>query len=290
MPEKLNENEIRTRAMWSGTITFGLVSIPVNLFPALQSQRAGLRMVDADGTPLARRYVCPEHEREVDWNELVRGYEVSDGEFVVVTDDELEALEPRKSREIDLRRFVPVEQLDARFFERSYYLTPAEESTRAYHLLAAIMEKSGRAGIATFVMRGKEYLVAIVAEHGILRAETLRFADEIRSPEDVGLPEATRVKKADVLKMEAAIRKHLQPRLAPGELQDRYAERLLKLVRRKERQQEDVVPAPEPAGEEASPAVIDLMEVLQQSLRAGRVSRKTARKRSSKTAGKRKTA
>src|SRR5262245_46887476 len=157
-------------------------------------------MVDEDGTPLARRYFCPEEEKALEWDDLVRGYEIAPEEYVVVTDDELEALEPRKSHDIDLRRFVPVDQLDPKFFERGYYLTPAGETTKAYQLLAAIMEKSGRAGIATFVMRGKEYLIAIVADHGILRAETMRFADEIRTPKDVGLPEKSRTKSAEVAK------------------------------------------------------------------------------------------
>src|SRR5688572_7701271 len=114
----MTESEIRARAFWSGTITFGLVSIPVNLFPATRSQGVSLRMVDEDGTPLARRYVCPKHEKELGWDEIVRGYEIEPDAFVVITDDELEGLEPRKSRDIDLRRFVPIDQLDPKFFER----------------------------------------------------------------------------------------------------------------------------------------------------------------------------
>src|SRR5207248_7073669 len=108
----------------------------------------------------------------------------------VVTDEELERLAPEKSRDIDLRRFVEAEAIPPMYFERSYFLVPAGGSAKAYRLLAATMEETHRAGIATFVMRGKEYLVAILSENGILRAETLRFSDEIRSPEDVGLPEA----------------------------------------------------------------------------------------------------
>ncbi|HEY0671085.1 MAG TPA: Ku protein, partial [Longimicrobiales bacterium] len=178
MPDE--KQEIRTRSFWSGTITFGLVSIPVNLFPGVRSQRAALRMLADDGTPLQRRFYCEKQNREVNGDEIVRGYETAKGKYVVVTDDELEALEPKKSRDIDLRRFVPAEDIDPLFFERSYYLAPAGESVKAYRLLAETMEKTGRAGIATFVMRGKEYLVAIVAEDGLLRADTMRFADELR--------------------------------------------------------------------------------------------------------------
>jgi len=298
--ERMSESEMRSRAFWSGTLSFGLVSIPVNLFPASVPARTSLRMVDESGTPLKRRYVCPQDEKEVGWDDLVRGYEIEKDVYVVVTDDELEALEPRKSREIDLRQFVPLEQLDPKFFERGYYLAPAGDSPKAYQLLAAIMEKSQRAGIATFVMRAKEYLIAIVAEHGILRAETMRFADEVRSAGDVGLPDKSRVPAADVKKMETEIRKLTSAQLSRSELEDRYTDRLLKLVHSKERKDVDVVEAPaeEAEDEEASADVIDLMEVLRRSLRsssprkaAGKSTRKSAAKSARKSsARKRKTA
>src|SRR5687768_2178685 len=195
----------RSRSFWSGTITFGLVSIPVDLYSAHRPGRASLRMLSPDGTPLRRRYFCPKEGREVPAGELVRGYEVEPGEHVVVADEELEALEPRRSRDIDLTRFVPADEIDPMFFERGYVLAPAGESTKAYRLLAAIMEETGRAGIATFVMRGKEYLVAILAENGVLRAETLRFADEIRSPAAVGLPARSKPAEAAVRRAEKAI-------------------------------------------------------------------------------------
>jgi DNA end-binding protein Ku len=282
VPERISDSEVRVRAFWSGTITFGLVSIPVNLFPANRSGGVSFRMVAEDGTPLARVYFCPREDRPIDWDEIVRGYELDDGDYVEVTDEELEALEPRKSRDIDLRRFVPAEQIEPIYFERGYYLTPGSESTKAYMLLAETMERAGRAGIATFVMRGKEYLIAIFAEQGILRAETLRFVDEIRSPQDVGLPERPRLKPADVKKMEAAIKSHASAKLVPTELQDEYAQRVLELVKKKERKDEDVVPAPAEPADEEEVSVIDLMEVLKRSLEgggAGRKSRKTARKR-----------
>jgi DNA end-binding protein Ku len=177
------------RAFWSGTISFGLVSVPVDLHSAVRSQKPALRMLAPDGTPLARRYRCPEHDRDVDGDELVRGYEVEPGEHVVVTDEELEALAPRASRDIDLRKFVPLAQLDPFRFERAYVLAPQGDSVKAYRLLAEVMEREERAGIATFVLRGKQHLVAILARGGVLHAETLRFAGEVRSPESVGLPD-----------------------------------------------------------------------------------------------------
>ena len=265
------------RPMWSGTISFGLVSVPVDLWPALQPGGVGLRMLAPDGTPLARRYFCPRENRDVHREHIQRGYEVGEGQYVVITDEELEALEPKKSRDIDLRRFVPAEAIDPLYFQRSYFLTPASDSNKAYRLLAAVMEKTARAGIATFVMRDKEYLVAIVAERGILRAETLRFADEIRRPEDAGLgtaAPAVQAVPAEVGRMERAIEDHSADELDPSELQDRQTPRLLELIRKKQERNEGVLEAREaPAeadeaaeDEEAAPA--DLVDVIRRSLLA----------------------
>jgi DNA end-binding protein Ku len=152
-------------------------------------------MVSPDGTPLARRYFCPKEERELDWDEIVRGYEIEKDTYVVVTDDELERLAPERTRDIDLRRSsMPRHRPD---LLRAGVLSDARRQldegvppARRDH------GETGRAGIATFVMRGKEYLVAILAENGILRAETLRFADEVRTAADVGLPEPVKPKAA----------------------------------------------------------------------------------------------
>lgn len=282
MPEK---EELRSRAFWSGTITFGLVSIPVNLFSGARSHRVALRMLDEDGTPLSRRFFCPKHDKEIDYDDIVRGYEVADDKYVVVTDDELEALEPRKSRDIDLRRFVDADAIDPMFFERPYFLTPDGDSTKAYKLLAASLEEHNRAGIATFVMRGKEYLVAITAENGILRADTLRFADELRTPADVGLARTPKAKPADVTKMEKLIKSHSAAKPAGTELKDDDAEKLLKLIKRKERNKEDVIELDEDVAEAEAPDpdVVDLMEVLRRSLNAK--SKAPARRKSRRRAG-----
>jgi DNA end-binding protein Ku len=271
------------RPFWSGTITFGLVSIPVNLMAATRGQRVSLRMVSEEGTPLRRRYFSQADDRPLEWDEIVRGYEIEKDSFVVVDDDELERLAPERTRDIDLRVFVPGDQVDPRHFERAYYLTPAGSSTKAYRLLAQVMEETGRAGIATFVMRAKEYLVAILAENGILRAETLRFADEVRSPEEVGLPEFEKPKPVQIKRMEKAIAALAQPRLKKEELEDRSAARMEALVKRKLKKGEGVVRYTEPDDEGAgeSREVIDLMEMLQRSLSgAGESAGSGSKKRS----------
>jgi DNA end-binding protein Ku len=253
------------RPFWSGTLSFGLVSIPVGLFPATRRAGVALRMLAPDGTPLARRYYCPEDGGELSGDDLVRGYELDDGSYVIVTDEELEAVDPKKSRDIDLRVFVPGEQIDPLYFDRSYVLAADSDSTKAYRLLAELMERTGRAGIATFVMREKEYLIAIFAQRGILRAETLRFHDEVRSAEDLDLPAAKQADSSLVTSFARAIGKLAADELDVEQLRGDRIEALHERIEQKRKRGEDVVTGEEiPAA--ANAEVIDLMEVLKRSL------------------------
>src|ERR1051325_1163509 len=252
------------RPFWSGTLTFGLVSVPVDLYPGNRSNRASLRMLGPEGEPLSRRYFSEKTGRDLDDDEMIRGYEIEKDKFVVVTDEELERLAPEQSRDIDLRRFVPLQDIPPLYFDRSYFLAPSAVSEKAYKLLAETMQKSNLAGIATFVMRGKEYLVAIFPENGILRAETMRFSDEIRSPKQVDLPDKKKVRAAEVKKFERLISKHAEKHLSLTELKDEKTEQLLKLVEKKRKQHKDVIEVEEPERDEGK--VIDLMEVLKKSL------------------------
>jgi DNA end-binding protein Ku len=258
------------RSFWTGTITFGLVTVPVALYAATRPRGVALKMIGPDESPVQRRYVCSKDGKVLDADDIVRGYETEKGKYVVVTDDELEAIEPRKSREIDLRVFVDVDDIDPMYFERAYFLVPSGGTNKAYRLLAEVMEKKKQAGIATFVMRAKEYLVAIIAENGILRAETLRFADELRKPEDVGLPKIAKPAPADVKKFENQIVKHAK-KVNLHEFLDDYTERLEKLVAAKERKKEDIVKAPreEKETDAGGGEVVDLLAVLSRSLGGG---------------------
>ena len=273
---KGKSEEIQPRPFWSGTITFGLVSLPVNLFPATRgSSKQGLRMLGPNGEPLARRYYSQKTGKNLDPDEMVRGYPIDKDDYVVVSDEELERLAPEKSRDIDLRLFVDKDSIPPLHFERAYFLTPAEGAEKAYRLLAETMEKDKLAGVATFVMRGKEYLVAIIAENGILQAETLRFADELRTPDDVGLPAQKPVSKAVVTRFEKLIEKKSKARLARAEFKDDRNERLLKLVKSKRSRGKDVVELESTAPEDGK--VVYLMEVLKQSLRGQGKQNKAAR-------------
>lgn len=293
--DDLNQEEQSSgvRPFWSGTITFGLVSVPVALFPANRprSQGVSFRMVSEEGSPLERRYICPEEDKEIGWDEIVRGYEVDKGKFVVISDEELEVIEPRKTRDIDLQLFVDVHEIPPVYFDRAYFLAPAGGSNKAYRLLAEVMESRERAGIATFVMRAKEYLVAIIAEKGILRAETLRFEDEIRTPSSIGLPKMQKAKPAEVKKLVTAIKRH-SGKVDFREFVNDYPERVEALASKKKKKGDDVIRVPKEERNEEEAEVVDLMEVLSRSLagsatRRKSASRATSRKSSSKASKKR---
>lgn len=221
-------------------------------------------MLGPEGKPLARKYYAEKTGKDLDADEVVRGYEVDKNKYVVVTDEELERLQPEKSRDIDLKQFVPDDSIPPLYFERGYFLTPAANSQKAYKLLAETMEKSGLAGLATFVMRGKEYLVAIFSDKGILRAETMRFPDEIRTPSDIGLPKKKEPPKATVHKFEKLIGARSKKQFSPAKLADKQTDELLKLVKKKQKKRGSVVEVEEEA--DTDHKVIDLVQVLKKSL------------------------
>jgi DNA end-binding protein Ku len=266
------ETQAGVRPFWSGTISFGLVSVPVNLFPATRDSKVSLRMLGPDDQPLKRGFYSPEGGQEVESSETVRGFVTEKGKTITVTEEELERLAPDKSRDINLQLFVRREELSPLYFNKAYFLMPGDKSMKAYRLLAQTMEDSGRAGIATFVMRGREYLVAILAEKEILRAETLRFSDEIRKPTALGLPKKVKPSPTLVRKFEDAIAKNAKRTLDLSEMRDEYAERMLKLIEKKSRQGKDVVESEIPASHPRPGKVVDLMEVLKKSLNQGRRS------------------
>ena len=268
------QEQPRPHPFWSGQIAFGLVNVPVSLFPAHRSSRVSLRMTDPDGMPLSRRYFCPREQRPLTPDQIVRGYEIDRDRFVIIEDEELESIAPEKSREIDLKRFVALDDIDPIYFEHAYFLAPDRKATKAYRLLARTMEDTQRAGIATFVMRGREHLVAIVAERGILRAETLRFQDELRSPADIGLPAPQRPPEERTRELERAIEALSADTFERDELADSRDRRLLQQVERKLASGEDVVALPDVSDsapeadddEEDASNVIDLMNVLRERL------------------------
>lgn len=258
------------RSMWSGTITFGLVSIPVDLLSAVRPRQTAMKLVDESGHPLGRQFRCSKEDKKLDYDDLVRGYE-TDGKMVVITDEEFESVAPEMSGDIELRNFVPLEQIPPMYFQRPYFLAPSGKSVKAYNLLTATMERTGRVGIGSFVMRGHEYLVAIVADNGVLRADTLRYADELRTPASIGLPKRSKVAASKVTAFSKAIGELTHKELALSELEDDDAAALMRLAQRKAKKGEDVtrakgLEAEDDEAAEGGAQIIDLMEVLRKSL------------------------
>ena len=267
MPERNGEEVARRRSIWSGTITFGLVSIPVDLLSAIRARQTSMRMVDTKGRALGREYVCPADGKTLSGDEIVRGYETDDGKMVVVTDEELDAIAPELSRDIELRRFVPLEQIPPAYYLRPYFLAPAGRSVKAYHLLATVMEKGERTGIATFVMRDHEYLVAIFSKNGLLVAEALRFEEEVRDPEALDLPKKAKPDTKLAKQFEALIAKHAHNHFDPKSIHNEHNEALRKLAEAKAKKGKDIVEAEGAFGEEGGEAeTVDLMRLLKQSL------------------------
>jgi len=183
-------------------------------------------MLGPNGKPLARRYYSEQSVRDLDAEDIVLGCEIKKDRFVDVTDEELERLAPERSRDFNLLRFVDDESIPRLYFERGYFLAPAG-STRAYHLLAQTMRRTVRAGIATLVTRGKEYLVAITADNGSLRGQTMRFADEIRAPEAIRPPKKRKATPPQFVRLSAQSREHRAP-LYPRKNQRRRCRELAK--------------------------------------------------------------
>jgi DNA end-binding protein Ku len=257
--------------MWSGTITFGLVSIPVDLLSAVRPRQTAMKLVDKSGHALGREYHCSKEGKELDNDELVRGYETDEGKMVVITDEEFESVAPEMSGDIELRGFVPLEQIPPMYFQKPYFLAPSGKSAKAYNLLTATMAKIGRVGVGSFVMRGHEYLVAIVSDNGVLRADTLRYTDEIRTPESIGLPKVKKPAAGKVTSFGKAIDALKETKLDMSELADLDAQALRELAESKQKKDEDVIhqrglEEADAEATEGSAQIIDLMEVLRKSL------------------------
>jgi DNA end-binding protein Ku len=254
------------RSLWSGSLSFGLVNVPVALFSGVRDTDLHFRQVHAkDHTPIEIHRFCAEEDAEVPYDEIAHGYETDDGEQVILTDAELAVAAPRKTRTIDIEAFVDLEAVDPIYFDHPYVLMPAGESegtVRAYRLLLEVMGRTDRAALGRFVLRTKEYLVLIRERDGRLVLTTMLFHDEVRPAKDVPTP----TKKDKPAKKEVDRAVALIEALAcpwdPSRYEDGHQKRLKQIVRRKRKGQ--TVEAPEP--EKQPSPVPDLMEALEQTL------------------------
>jgi DNA end-binding protein Ku len=254
----------RPRSMWTGSISFGLVNVPVSLITATRDKGLHFHQIhDKTHERLSVSYVCTKEDTPVDYSEIAHGFDTGKG-YVMLTDDELAAAQPEKTRTIDISQFVDLAEIDPILFDHPYYLVPAGEGEgprRAYRLLADVLADNDKAAIGQFVLRTKEYLVAVRAKGRLLALTTMLFQQEVRPTDDLDLPRRKRPGKAKV-DQAAALVEALAADFDHGAYKDRYREQLRKIVKAKEAG--ETIKAPRAA--KAPEAPPDLMEILKASL------------------------
>jgi DNA end-binding protein Ku len=265
------------RSIWSGTISFGLVSIPVRMVTAVSEHTLHFNLLHRkDSSPIGYEKVCKKEEKCVPDDEIVKAYEVSKGTFVEVEDTDFEAARVEGYHAFDISAFVDVDEIDPIYFERSYYLVPQDGGEKVYTLLVRAMEDADLAAVGTFVMREREHLGCLRIRDGVITLERMYFADEIRPAGDVK-PERARV-SAKELEMAAALIDRFKGSFDPTKYKDTYTEKLLDVIKRKQKGETVTVEKPETPEEEAP----DLMAALQASIEAHSGARKESARRSSR--------
>lgn len=254
------------RPVWTGSISFGLVNLPVKLYSAVEDHSVRFHNFErGSGERIRHRRVAEDSGHEVAYDDIVKGYEVRPGEHVIVEQDELEAVEPGRSRSVEIEDFVDLASVDPVHFDRTYYLAPADEgAARPYKLLQTVLDDAGKVGIARFAMRGKQHLAAVRPLDGVLAIETMHFADEVRDPH--ALDGIELVDDVEVADRELGAARQLVDSLStdwdPAEYRDTYRQRVLELIERKDEGESIVVDEPEESGGQ----VLDLMAALEASV------------------------
>jgi DNA end-binding protein Ku len=263
------------RPIWSGTVSFGLVSVPVRMFPATESKELRFRFLHKkDLTPIAYEKVRRDDREPVDPDEIVRGFEIEKGRYVPLEDDDLDRLDVELTHSIDILDFVSLDEIDPVYFRKAYYLLPAEGAEKPYNLLVRALEETSRVAIAKVVIRNKQHLAAVRPYEGVLLLETMYYSDEVRKPEaldgDLGKP---RLQKAEV-DMAKSLVENLSDTFKPEKYDDQYRKELLDLIKAKAEGQ----PLPEPA-EQQEGEVVDLLAALRESVERTKRQRRGASRR-----------
>jgi DNA end-binding protein Ku len=263
------------RSIWSGTISFGLVSIPVRMVGAVSEHALHFNLLHRkDSSPIGYEKVCKKEGKEVPDDEIVKAYEVTKGKYVELDDEDFEAARTEGYHTFDISDFVEVDEIDPIYFERSYYLVPQDGGEKVYTLLVRAMEDAGLAAVGTFVMREREHLGCLRIRDGVIVLERMYFAEEIR-PTDELRPSRARVSK-DELEMATALIDRFTGSFDPSEYSDTYTDRLLDVIKRKQKGETVQVEQPEPAEEETP----DLMSALRASIEAQTGSKRRTTRRS----------
>ncbi|HEV8297456.1 MAG TPA: Ku protein [Acidimicrobiales bacterium] len=261
------------RAIWSGSISFGLVNIPVKLYGAVSRKNVAFNQIDKrTGSRIKQKRVSAVDGEEVPYDEIVKGYELASGEYVTVSDDELSALDPEAARTIDIEEFVDLADIDPIYYDSAYYLVPDATTAKPYKLLATAMEQSQKVGIARFVMRTKQYLAAVRPKDGHLLLSTMVYDDEVVKPAEIGGFDV--LDRVDVGDREVAMAEQLIESLGepftPEKHRDTYRDAVLELIERKAAGETEFVAAPAPP---STDKVIDLMAALEASVKAAKDAR-----------------
>src|SRR3954453_6082519 len=267
------------RAIWSGSISFGLLNVPVKLYSAVARRNIALREIrESDSARIKHRRVAEGTDEEVPYDEIIKAYEITPGQYVPISKDEMASMAPEKTRAIDVQDFVDLDEIDPIYFDSLYYLGPADGAEKAYSLLAAAMASSGKVAIARFVFRNKEHLAAIRTSGGVLTLTTMRFADEVVPASE--LEEVLPDKAPKVAKREQEMAEQLIESLStdfdPTAYRDEYREQLLGVIERKAEGKEIVESRSEAPQATRAP---DLMAALEESIAAVKEKKPAAKKR-----------
>jgi len=259
-----------SRPIWTGSISFGLVTIPVKLFTAVREKRIAFRSLhDQDQTPLKQKLVCPADGKEVHAEHIVKGYEIEKDRYVVVRQDEIEAVAPKATRAIEIQDFVALHEIDPVYFDRTYYVAPRPEGARAYRLLLEALTKKQKVGIARIVMHGKEYLAGLRPVENVLCLDTMHFSDEVVPASKMGDADSKANVDARELKVAEQLIDSLTTQFNPGAYHDEYREKVMELIEQKAKGENVVV---RPEADEAPRKKGDLMAALEASLQKAKMS------------------
>jgi len=267
LPAKLSskgEHEPAHQSIWSGTISFSLVAIPVHLVKAVEPGRVSFHLLHSkDYSPLLRRMVCPEEEKPVPPEEIIRGYEIAPGNHILITDEELESVSPERSRTIEIIEFIDMEEVDPVYFDHPYYLVPSKGGEKAYSLLVEVMRRTNKAGLAKFVLGEREYLVAIKSTEGALSLITLHYSDEVLGSDDIA-PAETKIENEEKKRMKKIIHE-MTAGYSPEKYADQRSKGILELLKKRAKAK-GYVEAPEIEEEEEGEGPADLVALLRKSM------------------------
>jgi DNA end-binding protein Ku len=260
------------RAFWKGSISFGLVEIPVTLRPALQTKELSFTLLNRkDFAPVGNRRYDKNTGREVAWDDIVRGYEYEPGEYVVLSDEELKRANPAATQTIEILEFVDGAEIDPLYYDTPYYVEPQKKASKSYALLREALEKSGKVGIARVVLRTRQHIAALLVRDDVLVLNLLRYPHELRATDRLDVPDRKGAKGATAaeVRMAEQLIEGMTGRWEPARFKDEYRDDVMALVRKKVRSnQTHTILEPEPGEEPPAPRreVVDLMPLLKQSL------------------------